>query len=182
MSFIGKMPMPLLGLIAATQIAQILLILRSTMKKTSSLTLALICIGALNTLAVGGRFDAKTWQTVQTYDVRALSKNFRAHVGELVAMKFNFRGKDIHHLKPNWYEGSVWQPDPQGKKGFSDVRVMVSKKDLPAFKSITTDSTSSAEITIYGRVLWDSESNFAFVQLLGRNAVVDSSGNANVSW
>ena len=152
------------------------------MKKTSSLTLTLICIGALNALAAGGRFDAKTWQTVQTYDVRALNKNLRAHVGELVAMKFNFRGKDIHHLKPNWYEGSVWQPDPQGKKGFSDVRVMVSKKDLPAFKSITTDSTSSAEITIYGRVLWDSESNFAFVQLIGRKAVVDSSGNVNVSW
>jgi hypothetical protein len=168
--------------IAATQTAKILLILRSIMKKPSSLILALSCIGALSALAAGGRFDAKTWQTVQTYDVRALNKNLRAHVGELVAMKFNFRGKDIHHLKPNWYEGSVWQPDPQGKKGFSDVRVMVSKKDSPAFKSIPTDSTSSAEITIYGRVLWDSESNFAFVQLIGRNAVMDSSGNVNVGW
>jgi hypothetical protein len=152
------------------------------MKKVSSLILALICIGAINARAAGARFDAKTWQALQAYDVRALSKNFRAHVGELVAMKFNFRGKDIHHLKPNWYEGSVWQPDPQGKKGFSDVRVMVSKKDSPAFKSITTDSTSSTEITIYGRVLLDSESNFAFVQVLGRNAAVDPSGNVNVSW
>jgi hypothetical protein len=152
------------------------------MKKASCLVWALVCIAAINALAAGGRFDAKTWQTVQTYDVRALSRDFRAHVGALVAVKFNFRGKDIHGLKPNWFEGSVWQPDPQGKKGFSDVRVMVSKKDLPAFKLITTDSTSSAEITIYGRVLWDSESNFAFVQLIGRNAVMDSSGNVNVGW
>jgi len=59
---------------------------------------------------------------------------------------------------------------------------MIAKKDLSAFKSITTDAASSAEITVYGRVLWDSENNFTFVQLLGRNVVVDPSATATVSW
>ena len=101
---------------------------------------------------------------------------------ELVAVKFNFRGKDIHHLKPNWYESSIWQPDPKGKKGFTDVRVMVAKKDLEAFKSITTDSSSGEEITVYGRVLRDFDANFMFVQVMGRKATTDADGGATVSW
>ena len=152
------------------------------MKNTSSLILALSCIGTINLLAASTRIDAKTWRTVQTYDVRAPSRNLKSHTRELVAVKFNFRGKDIHHLKPNWYESSIWQPDPQGKKGFSNIRVMIAKKDLSAFKSITTDAASSVEITVYGRVLWDSENNFTFVQLLGRNVVVNPPGTATVSW
>src|SRR5438128_11820736 len=152
------------------------------MKNTSCLILALSFVGTINLLAGSTRIDAKTWRTVQTYDVRALSRNLKSHSRELVAVKFNFRGKDIHHLKSNWYESSIWQPDPQGKKGVSNIRVMIAKKDLSAFKSITTDAASSAEITVYGRVLWDSENNFTFVQLLGRNVVVDPSGTATVSW
>lgn len=151
------------------------------MKRLLPIVLAVSLISALPVTA-SVRLDAKIWNTLKTYDVRTLSKNFDSHVGELAAIKFNFRGKDIHHLKPNWYEGSLWQPDPKGKKGFSNVRIMVSKKDLDAFKSITTDSTSGAEVTVYGRVLRDADANFVFVRLLGRNSVVDPSGNAVVSW
>jgi hypothetical protein len=152
------------------------------MQKTSFLIFGLGCIGAVTLLASGARIQAKTWRNIQTYDVRDLSENLKSHTREVVAVKFNFRGKDIHHLKPSWSESSIWQHDPQGKKGFSNVRVMIAKKDLSAFKSVTTDASSSTEMTAYGRVLWDSESNFMFVQLLGRNATVDSSGNAVLSW
>jgi hypothetical protein len=151
------------------------------MKKIFFASLALTALSAL-AASNGVRLDAKTWKTLQTSDVRVLSKSFDSHLGQLVAVKFNFRGKDIHHLKPNWYEGSLWQPDPQGHKGFSDVRVMIAKQDLAAFKSIPTDSTSSAEITVYGRVLRDPDNKFVFVRLLGHNAVVDDAGNANLSW
>ena len=104
------------------------------------------------------------------------------HARDLVAVKFTFRGKDIHHLKPNWYESSIWQPDPNGRKGFSNMRVMVAKKDLDAFKSITTNAGAQDEMTVYGRVLRDFDSNFFFVQLLGRNLVTDPNGNATISW
>jgi hypothetical protein len=130
----------------------------------------------------GTRIDAGTWSKLQTYDARALAPKMEAHLRELVAVKFTFRGKDIRHLKPNWYESLIWQPDPKGKKGFTDVRVMIARKDLEAFKSITTDSSAGEEMTVYGRVLRDFDAHFLFVQLLGRNSVVDPAGNATLSW
>ena len=151
------------------------------MKKFAVFTLLLICLSELSTFA-GTRFDAKAWNKVQTYDVRTLAPKMGDHANELVTVKFTFRGKDIHHLKPNWYESSIWQPDPNGQKGFSDVRVMVAKKDLEAFKSITTDAGSTEEMTVYRRVLHDFDANFFFVQLLGRNLVTDRSGNATITW
>jgi hypothetical protein len=127
------------------------------------------------------RYDAKVWRSVQTYDLVSLSKDLDAHMRELVAVKCNFRGKDIHHMKPNWFEGSVWQNIPGEGGKFAHVSVMVAKPDLPAFKSIPTDS-SGAEITLYGRVEHDAQAHFTFLRLVGRNATTDSVGNATVTW
>jgi hypothetical protein len=126
--------------------------------------------------------EAKNWKQMQTYDVRTLAPIMGDHNRDLVAVKFNFRGKDIHHLKPNWYECSLWQPDPKGHKGFTDVRVMIAKADLNAFKGITTDSSAGQELTVYGTILRDFDSHFLFVRLIGRNVTLDSAGNATVSW
>jgi hypothetical protein len=123
----------------------------------------------------------KNWSNVQTYDVATLNQNLESKVGNVVGVRFNFRGKDLHHLKPNWYQSSIWQPNPEGK-GFVDVKVMVAKKDLPAFKSLPTDAQSAQVITAYGQVLRDSDANFLFVRLIGRNASPDQSGNATISW
>jgi len=91
------------------------------------------------------------------------------------------RGKDIHHMKPNWYESSIWQPLPGQSGKFAHVSVMVAKPDLNVFKAIPTD-TSGAEITLYGRVEYDVHSNFRFVRLVGRNVTTDAAGNATVTW
>src|ERR1700752_1583175 len=80
--------------------------------------------------------QVKNWNNVQTYDIAALQKDLAAQRGKVVGVRCTFRGKEIRHMKPNWYESSIWQKDPSGSK-FVDVRVMVAKKDLPAFKSIT---------------------------------------------
>ena len=149
------------------------------MKKLLIMGLALA--GALTMLAAP-QFDAKTWSTVQKYDVRTLSRNFDSHVGELVEIQFNFRGKDIHHVKPGWYESSIWQPDPESRKHFVDVRVMVSKADLDVFKGITTDAASPTAITVYGKVLRESDRHWVFVRLFGRNASTDTSGHTTVTW
>ena len=111
-----------------------------------------------------------------------LEKSLGSHTGQWIAVKFNFRGKDIHHLKPNWYEGSVWGPNTQKSGKFSNVRVMVAKKDLPAFKALTTDSTSAAPMVAYGKVARDFDANFLFVRLIGTRATVDPAGNATVDW
>jgi hypothetical protein len=138
-----------------------------------------LSIAMLSAAAV--RYDAKTWRAMQTYDVATLSKNLESRVRELVGLKCNFRGKDIRHTKPNWYQSSVWQPIAGRGGKFADVPVMVAKPDLAAFKSIPTDS-SGAEITLYGRVEYDVASRYHFVRLVGRNATTDSAGNATVTW
>jgi hypothetical protein len=126
--------------------------------------------------------EAKNWQKLHTYDVRTLAPEIKNHMHELVAIKGTFRGKDIHHLKPNWYEGSLWQPDPKARKHFADVRVLIAKADLSTFKSITTDSSAGQEMTFYGTVELDFDSHFLFVRLLGRNVSVDAKGNATITW
>ena len=127
------------------------------------------------------RYDAKVWRAVQTYDLATLSKNLDAHMRELVAVKCNFRGKDLHHMKPNWYASSISQSIAGERGKFAHVSVMVAKPDLNAFKSIPTDS-SGAEITLYGRVERDPQARFTFLRLVGRNVTTDSSGNATVTW
>jgi phenylpropionate dioxygenase-like ring-hydroxylating dioxygenase large terminal subunit len=151
------------------------------MKRILLLLLAILITNGPVMFGAAVRYDAKTWRTVQTYDVVTLSKNLDAHMRELVAVKCNFRGKDIHHMKPNWYESSIWQNIPEERGKFAHVSVMVAKPDVAAFKSIPTDS-SGAEITLYGRVEYDASSKFRFLRLVGRNATTDSAGNATVTW
>lgn len=151
--------------------------------KPSLFLSALLVAGSL-TVAFGAppvRYDAKVWRAVQTYDVVSLSKSLDAHTRELIGVKFNFRGKDIRHLKPNWYECSIWQPIPGQNGKFADVPVMVAKPDLNAFKSIPT-SSSGAEMTVYGRVEYEVDRKWRFLRLVGRNATVDAAGNATMSW
>jgi hypothetical protein len=151
------------------------------MKRNLIFLAAILLTGVGSTFAAAAHYDAKTWRAVQTYDLATLSKDLPGHVRELVALKCNFRGKDFHHMKPNWYESSVWQPIVGQSGKFAHLPVMVAKPDLSAFKSIPTDS-SGAEITLYGRVEYDVGSRFYFVRLVGRNATVDSSGKATVTW
>ena len=147
--------------------------------------LCLLLIG--NLLAGANAFGAekgikiKNWKGVETLDVATLQKNMADRVRTIVGVHFNWRGKDIHHMKPNWYECSIWQPKPDGK-GFVDVRVMVAKKDLAAFKAITSDANSPEVLTVYGEVLRDSDAKFLFVRLMGRNATSDAKGDAMVTW
>jgi hypothetical protein len=124
----------------------------------------------------------KNWNTIQTYEVAALKKEIGSQVRRVIGVKYNFRGKDIHHMKPNWYEGTVWGQDPSGKKGFAAVKVMVAKKDLPAFKAITTNASSTEMLTAYGEVQRDSDSNFFFLRLLGIRANPNPDGGATISW
>ncbi|HUE41397.1 MAG TPA: hypothetical protein VMO75_05675 [Chthoniobacterales bacterium] len=151
------------------------------MKRKLLLLAVLLTTNTVITFGAPVRYEARVWRAVQTYDLTTLSKDLDAHMRELVAVKCNFRGKDIHHTKSNWYESSIWQPIAGESGKFAHVSVMVAKPDLNAFKSIPTDS-SGTEITLYGRVEYDVASKFKFLRLVGRNATVDSAGNATVTW
>jgi len=149
------------------------------MKKILSLIVMASLLSAAAAFSSEGTL-IKNWNNVQTYDVAALQKDLATQRGKVVGVRCNFRGKDIRHMRPNWYESSIWQKSPSGN-GFVDLRVMMAKKDLPAFKSITTEP-GGADIVLYGRVERDVEANLLFVRLLGRTANADSSGNATITW
>lgn len=136
----------------------------------------------LTTVFATERFDAATWKAVQTYDVPTLLKQEGSLLGRVVAVKFHYRSEKLRHLQPNWYEASIWQRDPNAKKGFSALRVMVAKKDVPAFQTISSDFNSPAEVTVYARVEKDPVNNLTHLRLLGRKVAPDGTGNVTVDW
>jgi hypothetical protein len=151
------------------------------MKKTLCLAVILSFAGAIGALG-GQQINAAAWQTVQTYDLPALQKIESSLVGKIVGVRTNYRGDRISHPTPNWYESSIWRYRPEEKDKFSFLRVMVARKDLPSFKSITTDFKSPAEIVVYGEVGRDTRANFLFIRLLGRKVILDPSGSAAIDW
>jgi hypothetical protein len=152
------------------------------MKRILLLLLSLLLVtGAVTFAAKPVRYEAKVWRTVQTYELPALSKDLEAHTRELVGVKCSFRGNDIRHMKPNWYQSSVWQPIPGESGKFAHIAVMVAKPDVDAFKSIPTNS-GGGELTLYGRVEYDSATKYRFLRLVGKNATTDAAGNATVTW
>ena len=149
------------------------------MKKIFSLAVTVSFLSAATAFSSEGT-RVKNWNNVQTYDVAALRNDLAAQRGKVVGVRCNFHGKEIRHVKPNWYESSIWQKSSRGN-GFVDLRVMVAKKDLPACKSITIEP-GGTDMVLYGRLERDVEANFPFVRLLGRTASAYSSGNATITW
>lgn len=139
----------------------------------------LIC---LTSAMAGQRFDAAAWRNVQTYDVPTLLKQEASLLGKIVAVRFHYRSAKLRHLSPSWYEASIWRQDPNAKKGWSGQRVMIAKKDVPAFESITSDHKSIIDLTVYGRIEKDPDNNQTHLRLLGRKVVLDAAGNATVDW
>jgi hypothetical protein len=130
----------------------------------------------------GQRFEAATWRNVQTYDVPTLLKQEASLINRIVAVKFHYRSEKLRHLAPNWYEASIWQHDSKAKSGFSALRVLVAKKDVPDFKTIPFDFNSMTDLTVYARVEKDPDNNLAHLRLLGRKVALDAAGNATVDW
>src|ERR1700704_3136649 len=139
----------------------------------------LIC---LSSAIASQRFDAAAWRNVQTYDVPALLKQEGSLIGKIVAVKFHYRSEKLRHLQPSWYEAAIWQHDPKAKNGYSALRVMVLKNDVPDFKTIPFDFNSMTELTAYARVEKDPDNNLTYLRLLGRRVSLDAAGNATVDW
>lgn len=145
------------------------------------LCFVLVCLGATSAFSAE-RLDAAAWRNVQTYDVATLKNIEEMRIQKVVGVHFHYRGKKLRHIKPNWYEASIWQRTPAEKKAFAFLRVLVAKKDVPAFETITTDFRSPNDLLVYGRVLKDADAHYLFIHLLGRKATLDPAGNAILDW
>lgn len=122
---------------------------------------------ASSALAQQSPTPESTPSNLPTFDVPAFLAQQGTLLGRTVAIRFHYRSEKLRHLKPSWYEASLWQRDPKAKKGFSFVRVMVAKKDLAAFKTIPSDFQSALELTAYGRVERDPEAHYIYLRVQG---------------
>ena len=132
----------------------------------------------------GARFDPRAWAKLEKIDVKTLSREraLESRVGQLVELHFHFRSKELRHIKPNWWQASVWQSAPEGRRGFVSVPVMIASTDLKAFDGFTTDHRQTTDIKVFGQVLYDLGMNYTFVRVIGTNMFVDGDGYANVTW
>ena len=129
------------------------------------------------------RVDAKTWRRVKTYDMPTLQKMEPLPMRMIVGVQFNYRHATVRHLKPNWFQGSIWHVDrAAGREDFDHIPVMVAKADVPSFESLPTESQAGRSFVVYGQVLKDEDANFIFLRLLGTKVKRDRRGNATVSW
>jgi len=144
--------------------------------------IAISTLVGLTSAFAGQPIDAATWKSVQTYDAAALLKEEGSLIGRIVGVRFHYRSGKLSHFNPRWYQAALWQHDPKAKNGYSGIRVMVDKKDVPAFETITSDFHSTTEVTVYGHVEKDADNNFVQVRLLGRKVTLDSAGNAMLDW
>ena len=149
------------------------------MKTFVAITVALLC---LTNAFAGQQVDAAAWKTVQTYDVPTLLKQEASLLGKIVAVHFQYRSAKLRHSYPRIYEGAIWQRDPASKKGYSGLQVMVLKENLQAFETITSDSNSAAELTVYGIVEKHPDANAARLRLIGRKVTTDAAGKATIDW
>lgn len=132
----------------------------------------------------GARFNSDAWAKLQKLDVKTLSKGgaLDAHVGQLVELHFQFRSKELRHIKPNWHQASVWQASAEERRGFVSVPVMVANTDLKGFEAFTTDHRATVDLKVFGQVLYDFGINYTFVRVIGTNSFVDGDGYVNVTW
>ena len=60
------------------------------------------------------RIKAKAWRAVKTYDMPTLQKVEPLPLRQVVGLRFNYRQRDIRHLKPNWFYSSIWSVSRSG--------------------------------------------------------------------
>jgi hypothetical protein len=151
------------------------------MVKRAFALIAIVTFFGARSVFCSEKLDPITWHSLQTYDVSALKKIAELQVGKIVGVRCHFRSKRIQHVKPSWYEATLWHHDPQNRRTpFSYIRVKVARKDLPAFDSLPSDFKSGPPMTIYGEVQKDDES--AFVRLIGRRVNRGSDRSVTISW
>ena len=151
--------------------------------KRVSLLIFVLALASVSSADSAERVASKAWRKVKTYDMQTLQKMEPLPMRKIVGVRFNYRHRDIRHLKPNWFYGSIWsQSRSGGKADFTNIPVMVSKADLPSFKAIATDVSAGRDYIVYGQVLEDAEAKYLFLRLLGTRTRPDRRGGVLVSW
>ena len=144
--------------------------------------LLLLVLVSASSAEAAERISAKAWGKVGTYDMRALQQLEPLPMRQIVGVRFNYRHSTIRHLKPNWFQSSIWRYTRGEKDDFDYIQVMVAKADLEAFRALPTDFRAGSNFVVYGQILKDQEAGFTFLRLLGTKVQRGKRGVVTVSW
>lgn len=147
----------------------------------SAVSLLLLFVSILSCSA-GQRLSAAAWDKVQFYSVAELERVKDLKINQVVAIRFRNRSDQLRHLKPNWYQAALWQPETGARRGYASIPVMVAKQDVSEFKKLPSDFHNTITLVIYGRVLREPASRYTFVRLYGTDVTLDDAGNATIDW
>lgn len=151
------------------------------MKIASALVTLLLLWFAPSLLAQ--RLSSDAFARVSTYDVVQLDQLDRIPENQLIGIRFNYRHERIRKLKPNWYQGSLWQYAPGEKRKFAYVQVMIPQKALAQFKALPAKFDAGTEHVAYGEVRRDTEATkWRFIRLFGTKAERDPAGKVTIGW
>ncbi len=103
-------------------------------------------------------------------------------INQLVGVRFRSRSEKLRHLKPNFYQAALWQPERSARRGYASIPVLVAKPDLAAFKALPADFRAITPLVVYGRVRRDPANGYTFVRLYGNKVTLDDAGNATIDW
>jgi hypothetical protein len=146
-------------------------------------TVLLLGLLAASNTSAAHRIRAKAWRAVKTYDMQTLQQAEPLPLRQVVGLRFNYRQRDIRHLKPNWFYSSIWSANRSGERvDLNSVPVMVSKADVDAFRRLPITPDTGGKFVAYGQVLRDADGDYTFLRLLGTKVKRDARGNATVSW
>jgi len=147
------------------------------------ISLVLLLTAFVSDAADLAQLDRATWRQVKVYQLRELESLDPPPVGKVVGVKFDYRHERIRQLKPNWYQGSLWQVDwGQGQARFRHVTVLVAADALSAFQALPAEVRSRKPSIAYGQVLLDADAGFPFLRLLGTKVRQEKAGSVRLSW
>lgn len=144
---------------------------------------------AFATLGVIARGDVDIKRTeaatIKNYDIPELEAKSSALEGQIVRLKFNYRGKDITEQKDGFSIGrlGIWRTDSRaGRAGYKSgyIQVRVPAEAAAWFLKLTTDEMTHQTFTVIARVD-KTDSERASVELLGREIKTDTKGS-HIVW
>ena len=152
------------------------------MSRTTRLALVLIFL-TFSGASGAERISARAWRRVKTMDMAELKQMEPLPMRMIVGVRFDYRRSTIRHLKPNWFQGSIWRINRVGDRAdFDHIPVMVAKEDVPSFERISTEFQAGRNYVVYGQILKDEDANYIFLRLFGTKVKRDRRGNATVTW
>jgi len=150
---------------------------------------SILLIAAFAALAATSRGDVDIKReeatALKTYDIPVLEAKSADLEGQIVRVRFNYRGAQITEDKDGFKRGElrIWRTDSRaGRAGYQSgyIRVRVPTEAIEWFRKLTTNDATHQTFTVIARVD-KADSDRASIELLGREIKTDTKGS-HITW